>query len=178
MVNRNFNPFPLIATERLTLRQLSLDDGQGVFALRSNAEVNKYLNREPSKKIEDAINFIYNVNSNTTNNNSVYWAICLTNTQTFIGTICLFDFSAKENSCEIGYELIPQFQGQGLMTEAIRAVIEYAFQELEFQKVVASVHNENHHSVRLLTKLHFSHSNQIDIENSNLNVFTLICSHG
>lgn len=45
-----------------------------------------------------------------------------------------FDFSTENNSCEIGYELMPEFQGQGIMKESAEEVINYAFQTLTFQK--------------------------------------------
>jgi ribosomal-protein-alanine N-acetyltransferase len=118
MKNRNFTSFPILTTERLTLRQLLIDDQNDIFALRSDTEINQYLNRQPSKTIEDAINFINKVNDNIKLNNSLYWAITLTMTKTFVGTICLFDFSDEKDSCEIGYELMTEFQGQGIMKEA------------------------------------------------------------
>lgn len=96
MINTNFNTFPILTTERLTLRQLSIDDQQNIFALRSDTEINKYLEREPSKTIEDAINFINKVNDNIQKSNSLYWAITLTKTKTFVGTICFFDFSNEQ----------------------------------------------------------------------------------
>ena len=106
MPKKNFIPFPILATERLTLRQLSIDDQQNIFALRSDKEINKYLDRQASKTIEDAINFINKVNENIQKNNSIYWAITLTKTRTFVGTICLFSFSDGDGKCEIGYELL------------------------------------------------------------------------
>src|SRR4051812_10735391 len=123
MVNRNFTPFPILTTERLTLRQLSTDDQQDIFTLRSDIEINKYLDREPSRTMEDAINFINKINDNIQKNTSIYWVITLTKTKTFVGTICLFDFSNKKNSCEIGYELMTKFQSQGIMKEAAEEVI-------------------------------------------------------
>jgi ribosomal-protein-alanine N-acetyltransferase len=134
MANRNFKTFPILTTERLTLRQLSIDDRQSILALCSDSEINKYLDREPSKTIEDAINFINRINDNIKKNNSVYWAITLTDSKAIVGTICLFEFSNEKNSCEIGYELMTKFQGQGIMKEAAAAVIDYAFLELQFQK--------------------------------------------
>jgi ribosomal-protein-alanine N-acetyltransferase len=174
MENINFTPFPILATERLTLRQLSLDDTQNIFALRSDTEINKYLDREPSKTIDDAINFIENVNDNIKNNNSIYWAISLTRTKTFVGTICLFDFSNEKNSCEIGYELMTKFQGQGIMKEAAEVIIDYVFQTLKFKKILAFAHYENHKSTNLLLKFNFAKSLETDNENPKLNVFTLI----
>ena len=173
MVNRNFTPFPILTTERLTLRQLSTDDQQNIFALRSDTEINKYLDREPSKTIEDAINFINKVNDNIQKNNSIYWVITLTKTKTFVGTICLFNFSDEKNSCEIGYELMTKFQSQGIMKEAAEEVIAYSFQTLQFQKIVAFTHNENQHSIKLLTKFNFLQSLEINKENPDYNIFTL-----
>ncbi|MFV5695717.1 GNAT family N-acetyltransferase [Flavobacterium sp. LB3P122] len=176
MVNRNFTPFPILTTQRLTLRQLSTEDGQDIFTLRSDTEINKYLDREPSKTIEDAMNFINKVNDTIKNNNSIYWVISLTTTKTFVGTICLFDFSDEKNSCEIGYELMTKFQGQGIMKEATEEVIDYAFQTLEFQKIVACTHKGNQNSTKLLTKFNFLQSKEAYKENPDLNIFTLIQS--
>jgi ribosomal-protein-alanine N-acetyltransferase len=173
MANRNFAPFPILTTERLTLRQLSTDDQQNIFTLRSDTEINKYLDREPSKTIEDAINFINKVNDNIKKNNSIYWVITLTKTKTFVGTICLFNFSDEKNSCEIGYELMTKFQSQGIMKEAAEEVIAYSFQTLQFQKIVAFTHNENQHSTKLLTKFNFLQSLETNKENPDYNIFTL-----
>ena len=173
MENINFTPFPILTTRRLTLRQLSLDDTQNIFALRSDKEINKYLDREPSKTIDDAINFIKNVNDNIKNNNSIYWVISLTRTKTFVGTICLFDFSNEKNSCEIGYELMTKFQGQGIMKEAVQVVIDFVFQTLRFKKISAFTHYENQNSTNLLLKFNFVKSIETDKENPNLNIYTL-----
>lgn len=149
----------MLTTERLTLRALSTDDDQAIFALRSNKEVNKYLGRAPSKTIEDAINFI-----NKVSGSSSYWAITLTNTKTLVGTICLYNFSNDKSSCEIGYELMTQFQGRGIMREAIEEVIDYAFQTLQVQKIAAFTHKENQTSTKLLTNLNFVQSGQTEEE--------------
>lgn len=173
MTNRNFTPFPILTTERLSLRQLSIDDQQNIFALRSDKEINKYLDRQVSKKIEDAIDFINKINDNIEKNNSIYWAITLTKTRTFVGTICLFDFSNEKNSCEIGYELMINFQGKGIMKEAGGKVIDYAFQTLQFQKIIAFTHNGNQSSTKLLKRFNFIKSIEADKENSDFNIFTL-----
>ena len=173
MVNRNLTPFPILTTGRLTLRQLSIDDKENIFALRSDSEINKYLNREPSKTIDDAIDFIKKVTVNIKNNNSIYWVISLTSTKTFVGTICLFDFSNEKSSCEIGYELMTEFQGQEIMKEAIQVVIDYVFHTLKLKKILAFTHYENLNSTNLLLKLNFVKSLETDKENPNLNIFTL-----
>jgi ribosomal-protein-alanine N-acetyltransferase len=173
MIKRNFNPLPILTTEQLTLRQLSMADQHNIFDLRSDSENNKYLDRAPSKTIEEAINFINMVNENIKTNNSLYWAITLTKTRIFAGTICLYDFSYEKNSCEIGYELLIEFQGKGIMKEATERVIDFAFQTLGVQKIIALTHKMNQKSTNLLTKLNFLPPKEIDKENPELNVFSL-----
>ncbi len=177
MTGRNFTPFPILSTERLTLRQLSIDDRQNIFALRSNKEINKYLDRQASKTIEDAVSFINNINDNTKKNSSIYWVITLTKTKTFAGTICLFDFSSEKSSCEIGYELMTKFQGQGIMKEAAEKVIDYAFQVLQFQKIIAFTHSGNQQSIKLLMKLNFKKSAEAGKKNPGFSIFTLTHSN-
>ena len=92
MRDRNFKPFPVLKTERLTLRQLASSDDNEIFALRSNENVNKYLDRKPSKSIDDAKTFIQTINKNIQKNDSIYWAISLNDTDKLIGTICYLIF--------------------------------------------------------------------------------------
>ncbi|WP_316832858.1 GNAT family N-acetyltransferase [Pedobacter aquatilis] len=173
----NSSPFPILTTERLTLRQISIEDKGAIFALRSDAAVNKFLSRSASHSIDDAINFINQVNENIKNNNSLYWVICLTKTKAVVGTICLFDFSSEQNSCEIGYELMTSFQGKGLMTEAIEKVISYVFETLQFQKITAFTHKGNLNSTKLLTKFNFQQAEEASEENLDFNVFSLTHLH-
>jgi ribosomal-protein-alanine N-acetyltransferase len=119
MTGKNFTPFPVLKTARLTLRQLGSSDDKEIFALRSNDNVNKYLDRKRSKSIDDAKNFIQTINENIQRSDSIYWAITLNGTDKLIGTICLFDFSEDHSKAEIGFELLPHFQGKGIMQEAL-----------------------------------------------------------
>jgi len=173
MINLNFTKFPILTTERLRLRQLSHDDQLDIFALRSDAVINKYLDRKPSTTVEDALRFIDNVNENIKKNTSIYWAITLTETNTLVGTICLYNFSTENNSCEVGYELKTNFQGQGIMKEALELVINYTFETLQFCEIIAFTHKENQQSTKLLTTLQFSKFEDVLAENPDINIFKL-----
>lgn len=174
MTDMNSATFPILTTERLTLRPLSIDDQQDIFALRSDPKINKFLGRPLCKTNEDAINFINNVNDNIEKSNTYYWAITLIDTKALVGTICLFDFSSENNSCEIGYELMTKFQGQGIMKEAAQVVIDYVFQTLKLKKILAFTHYDNQNSTNLLLKFNFVKSTETNKENPNLNIFTLV----
>jgi ribosomal-protein-alanine N-acetyltransferase len=158
MLNRTFTPFPILTTERLTLRQPEINDEQEIFTLRSDSEINKYLDRQISNTIDDARNFIDKV----TKNNSLYWAITLSDENILVGTICLFSFSDENYKCEIGYELLTNFQGQGIMKEAVEKVIDYAFNTIKVKKIEASLHRDNLSSIKLLEKFSFRYSNEPD----------------
>lgn len=173
MLNKQFIAFPILVTERLTLRQLSSDDKQEIFALRSSVDVNKYLDRALCKNIDDALLFINKINASIQQNYALYWVITLTATTTFVGTICLYNFSSESNSCEIGYELLPSFQDQGMMKEAAEKVIDYAFNTVGVEKIEACSHIENTNSTKLLEKLGFVKLIAADTKNEHLSMFTL-----
>jgi [ribosomal protein S5]-alanine N-acetyltransferase len=172
MLNRSFTPFPILITERLALRQLVISDEQEIFILRSDSKINKYLDRQISNTIEDARNFINKVNENINKNDSLYWAITLGDKNILIGTICLFGFSDENSKCEIGYELLTNFQGQGIMKEAAEKVIDYAFNTIKVQEIEAFLHRDNQSSIKLLDRFSFRNSNEPDKTNPEL-----ICYH-
>ena len=168
MLIRSFTPFPILKTERLTLRQLAVNDEQVIFTLRSDIEINKYLDRQASNAIDDARNFINGINENINKNDSLYWAITLSDRNILVGTICLFGFSDEDAKCEIGYELLANFQGQGIMKEAAEKVINYAFNTIKVQKIEACLHRDNRSSIKLLDKFSFKQSKELDKANPEL----------
>ncbi len=168
MLHKTFTPFPILKTERLTLRQLHINDEQEIFTLRSDSEINKYLDRQLSKTIEDARNFINKINEHINKNDSIYWAITLGDKNILVGTVCLFSFSDENENCEIGYELLVKYQGQGIMKEAVEKVIDYAFHTIKVQKIEAIFHRDNQRSIKLLEKLSFRNSNENDMSEPDL----------
>ena len=172
MLHRSFVPFPILTTERLTLRKLVINDDQEIFTLRSDSEINKYLGRQVANTIDDARNFINKINENINKNDSLYWEITLKDRNILVGTICLFSFSDEDGKCEIGYELLTNFQGQGIMKEAAEKVVDYAFNTIKVQEIEAIFHRDNLRSINLLEKLLFRNPNEPDNTNPDL-----ICYH-
>ena len=121
-----------------------------------------------SNTIDDARNFIINVNKS----GSLYWAITLSGKNILVGTICLFGFSDENYKCEIGYELLTNFQGQGIMKEAVEKVIDYALNTIKVKKIEAVLHRDNQSSIKLLEKFSFRDSDEPDKTNPDL-----ICYH-
>jgi len=174
MLQKNFAPFPILLTERLTLRQLAISDDQAIFTLRSDKEINKYLDRPLCHTIDDARNFINKVNENCKIRAALYWAISLKDSNTLAGTICLYGFSDENNSCEIGYELLTSFQGKGIAKEAAKKVIDHAFTIINVETIEATLHRNNQPSIALLEKLSFQKSHMPGNTNPELISYHLI----
>jgi len=171
-MNKEFKTLPILTTDRLTLRQLSKSDSGEILQLRSNPETNKFLDRKLSKTLDDALSFITNIIRNESDE-IFYWAITKTGNKKLIGTICLFELSNDPKKCEIGYELLTDYQRQGIMAEAVKRVIEYASKTLGLKMIDAITHKDNKSSTELLLKLDFKQFEMVNEENSNLILFRL-----
>ena len=174
MNNLKFTPFPILTTDRLTLRQLSANDDKAIFNLRSDDQVNKYLDRPKQKDREQAKAFINKINLGIKQDKWIYWAITMNSSTELIGTICLWNFSEDKTIAEIGYELRPEYQGKGIMKEAIVAVINYAFKTIKLKALKAYTHKRNIASTKLLKKNGFKLAgDKIDGENESNIVYVL-----
>ena len=147
--------FPKIESARLILRKIVESDCEVILFLRSDKTITKFIERPDNRKTKnktDAIKFIKGINKEMENNNSFTWGITLKNNSKIIGTICLWNFSKDNRTAEVGYDLNPNFQRKGIMSEAINRIIEFGFSELNLEKIEAFTHKENENSKKLLKK--------------------------
>lgn len=149
---------PLLETERLHLRSIQTTDVAGVFILRNDREHNQYLDRKKAESLEDAKDFIEMIKYKVENNETLFWAIELKETKEFAGVVMLWHSNDEVNMLELGYELLPAYKGKGIMTEALKAVLQFVFSATEATAVIAGVHKENKASIKLLTQLQFKAS--------------------
>ena len=170
MIELNLNPFPILTTARLILKPLELSDTAAIFALRSNDEVNRFVGRKKAETLQDAHDFILKIQQNETDKTSFYWGIHAKETPELIGTICFWNLELDKGIAEIGYELIPDYQGKGFMQEALTVVMGYGFQ-IGFTTITAYPNAENAPSIKLLERNHFKR--QGILEEHNELVYTL-----
>ncbi|MBC6310860.1 GNAT family N-acetyltransferase [Listeria sp. FSL L7-1582] len=148
--------FPILHTQRLILRQINTADISAIFALRSDSEVATFQERALHQNLEESGAFIDKINVGINNNNWIFWAITLAETDELIGTACLWNFSDEGTRADLGYELLPRFQGSGYMHEALPPVLDYGFKQLHLQKIDGVTHKNNNRSTQLLKKLEFT----------------------
>lgn len=148
----NHDGFPRLRTERLNFRPLTIHDADDIYFLRSDKKINEYLIRKQASCRQDALDFILMIQKNFSLNQWLYWALSLHSHSKLAGTICLFNIDAECTTAELGYELMPDYQGKGFMQEAVVQVLDYGFSQLELHSITATVHVDNTKSIRLLEK--------------------------
>lgn len=173
----NFTPFPTLVSERLFLRNIEKSDCDTILFLRSDSEVNKFIERPEHRKTKnkaDALKFIKELNENVEIGKSIAWGITLKNEPQLVGTICLWNFSEDTKTAEVGYDLNPEFQRRGIMNEALNLIIEFGFKELNLNLIEAFTHKENESSKRLLAKNRFQFmEHRKDLDNGSNSIFEL-----
>lgn len=172
-----FKPFPEIKSKRLFLRKIQESDSEAILFLRSDKTVNKFIERPENRKtknITDAIKFIKELDDNIETNKSIAWGITLKKDPKIIGTICLWNFYENNKTAEVGYDLDPEFQNKGIMSETLKMIIDFGFEELKLDKIEAFTHSDNENSKKLLEKNGFHLAeNRKDLDNNSNSIFEI-----
>lgn len=155
MLDINFSPFPNLETERLFLRRVVKEDVKEIFTLRSNKETMKYIPRPLVKTEEDALAHIAMIEDKIENNEGINWAITLKNDPKLIGLIGHYRIKPEHFRAEIGYMLLPEYYGKGIIVEAIKETIKYGFEIMNLHSIEAMIDPENLASEKVLQKSGF-----------------------
>jgi [ribosomal protein S5]-alanine N-acetyltransferase len=164
----NFNPFPILKTDRLLLRQLVINDDERIFEYQSNKENFKFVDMPIYTSIEEAQNYVTKMNGGVSSNQWIIWGIADAKTNTVLGTISIWNISLEQSKAELGYGLFPGSSGKGIMSEALVKVVEYGFEIMGLKTIEAYTNAMNHKSIALLTRNKFTKiSSFIETETSN-----------
>ena len=173
--------FHEIETERLMLKNISLEDSEFMLQQFSNDAVTKYLfDTEPLTYIEEAeklINFYLQPEPRGQHR----WILSVKNDSRKIGTCGFHCWDRAKNSVEIGYDLQEQYWGKGIMTEALEAILLFAINNMNIQTVNAHIYVDNILSTNLANKLGFVFNGKTELcilKNIEYlhNIYSLDCS--
>jgi ribosomal-protein-alanine N-acetyltransferase len=170
-----FPPFTNLITDRLVLRELQANDAQQIFKIRTDARVNEFVDREPTKSVDESLKFINNILKAQTNKDGLMWAITLKNEPQLIATIVYWHIEKEKDKAELGYEMLPEYFGKGIMREAMLEVIRFGFETMQLKTIVAETKENNLRSVNALQKCGFA---QIGIAGDGYLVYSLSSSVG
>jgi ribosomal-protein-alanine N-acetyltransferase len=150
-----FTPFPVLETERLLLRQLSIDDTADVFIMRSDPVVMQYIPRPLAVTVDDAAALIQMLNDFIEKGEKINWAITAKSTGKVIGIIGYVNIKPEHFRAEVGYSLATAWHRQGIMREALPCVLKYGFEHMKLHSVEAIIDAHNKASGNLLLALGF-----------------------
>ena len=146
-----FLGLPILTTDRLKLRAVTMDDAQAIFKYSSNDNVARYLLWETHQTLEDTEAFIeMAIESYDEISDFYHWGIEY-NGQ-LIGTIDYVGLNDYSGMGEIGYVLSEDYWNKGLVTEAAKRVIDFGFDELGLVRIQARCIAENIASSRVMEK--------------------------
>jgi ribosomal-protein-alanine N-acetyltransferase len=151
------DPFPVLHTERLVLRELVEDDADDLLRIHGDAAHMRWFGTDPITTIDDARDLVRKFTAlREQANPGARWALTLKGDPRLIGTCSLFGWHRLWRKCATGYEIAPQHAGRGLMREALTSIIDWGFANMEhLHRIEAQVHPENVASLKLLAGLAF-----------------------
>lgn len=151
-----YDNFPVIETERLKLRPVLQSDIAEIYSTFSDAEALQFYGMKPLKSEEDAFSLIEAFEKGFKSGSAIRWGIILQSEDKLIGTCGFHNWSKSDKRTEVGYELNREYWHKGFMNEALRAIIHYGFNGMEFNRIAATIRPENSSSRALVEKLGFN----------------------
>lgn len=148
--------YPRMETARLVLRALRMEDAGFILKEWGDETVTYYMRDEdPLQTLEQAKEMLGPLQTPEVMPGFKWWGIELKSTGCLVGTCGYCRWDQRHHRAEIGYDLSPENWGQGLMPEALRALIRFGFEQMHLNRIEATTHTENLRSQHVLAKLGF-----------------------
>jgi RimJ/RimL family protein N-acetyltransferase len=151
----NWESFPTINATRVCLRWITEEDVDSLYRIFSNPEVMRYWSTPPLPDRSAALQHMRGAHDGFLDRRTLNWGIARLTDDTLIGTCTLFNFHLDSRRAEMGYALDRECWGQGYMQEALTALLNYAFDEIDLHRLEADVDPRNTASVRTVERLGF-----------------------
>lgn len=142
-------PPETLETERLRLRPPVMEDAPSIFAYAQDREVTRYLTWSPHEDVERTRHFLMRALSAWENETGFPWVLVRKQDGQLIGMV---ELRIRGHKAEVGYVLARPFWGQGYMSEAVRALIDWALAQPGLYRIWAVCDVENRASARVLEK--------------------------
>ena len=155
MLQIKLNPFPVLRTNRFMLRQITVADAPAILTLRSDERTMQYIGKEKIASIAEARRFIHMITQALQENQGITWGIYLPGQDNQIGNLGFWRIVKEHHRAELGYMLHPDYWRQGIMSEALTAILNYGFTQMRLHSIEANVAPNNIASVKLLEKHNF-----------------------
>ena len=162
----------ILDTDRLALYEFTLDDAPFVFELMNTPTWIQFIGDRGIKTLEDAKKYILDklIKSYADNGFGLY-LVKLKEENKSIGMCGLVNRPTLDD-VDIGFALMPEYEGNGFGYESATAVLKYAKKELNLKKIVAITVSENQNSIKLLQRIGLHFEKMIDSDGEELMLFS------
>lgn len=150
-----FNQFPILHTNRLTLRDIRLEDAEQIFNMRASGRVNQFIARGNMTEPEAAKQLVERTRNAFDQKQAIGWAGILRDGQEIIGTCGFNQFDIPNLRAEIGGELAVDYWGKHIATEAVVAIVRFGLETINLHTIEAKVSPQNRGAIFLLEQLGF-----------------------
>lgn len=152
-IKNTLDNLPILETERLLLRSLSLDDAEDLFEYASDPDVSRYNTWTVHKSLDDSKRFLNAIVERYKNHELAGWGIVHKTDKKLIGTCGLSSWIQDQRRAEIGYALSRKYWGKGYMPEAVRPVIAFGFRMMKLNRIEGKCIILNTASARVMEKV-------------------------
>lgn len=154
-------------TDRLQLQLITSDDAEFLYRLMNTDKWHQMIGDRGVYSVPDAIKYMEDrMDPDLAKKGFVNHVMIEKATGQSVGTCSLHDREGVEG-LDIGYALMPQFEGKGFATEGAKAMVQLAFDQYNLERVSAITTSENVGSCRVLEKLGFVHKGFTRLPNGN-----------
>jgi [ribosomal protein S5]-alanine N-acetyltransferase len=155
-VSEIYSDLPILETERLLLRKITVEDAEDMFVYGSNPEVSTYVTWNKHQTLSDTKEFIDFILNQYEAGRIAPWGIEDKETGRLIGTIDFVSWNTNHHFAEIGYVIARDYWGKGITTEAAEALIRFGFEKMDLVRIQARCFVENIGSERVMEKVGMS----------------------
>ncbi len=150
-----------LQSTNLNIRTLTKEDNSSLFNLYSNTEIQKYTDIDLLKSLGDTQKLVSYYNEEIDHQNLIFLGVFSRATKDFLGTISLFNIDHKHSFASLGFQLVKDYWGRGIMHESLEHFIKFVFEELSFHRIEAQTYTGNERSVNVLNRLGFTREGQL-----------------
>jgi [ribosomal protein S5]-alanine N-acetyltransferase len=152
--SNNMEEFLPLETKRLVLREMRPEDAEAIFHILGDEEVMRYHEIPAFTRLEEAQQSLEWMRARRERGEGMRWGITLKGEDSLVGS-CGYSWHLSHLFGVIGYDLARIYWKQGIMTEALQALLQFGFEARNLHRVEAKVRLGNDASMRVLQKLGF-----------------------
>jgi ribosomal-protein-alanine N-acetyltransferase len=148
--------FPTLTLPRMLLREIGLADLEEMYRLYTDPRVVQYLNRHPFRSRDEARELLDVIAADHARRSAIHWGLERPDQPGLVGRCMLYVSAHPGLGVEVGFALAHACWGHGLMSETVRAVLDFGFDVLHLQHIHARVHAGNRGARALVGRLGFT----------------------